>query len=138
MEAYLEIEFYEGSPSKIYVKASNGSYSGYTDTYTNENWLSQLADELTSFPNEPESIVIFESEKDKKEESDLYLKFYSTNTKGGAQVRVCMKKGIYAASNTDEAKFNVNFEISALDKFVKSLKHIIKNGEGISILSGVQ
>jgi len=49
-----------------------------------------------------------------------------------------MKKGIYAANNTDEAKFNVNFEISALDKFVKSLKHIIKNGEGISILSGVQ
>ena len=46
----LEIEFYSGEPSKLYIKASNGYFSGCTETYINENWLSKMASELKAFP----------------------------------------------------------------------------------------
>jgi len=138
MEEYLEIEFFKGSPSKIYIKASNGFYSGYTDTYTNDDWISCLAEELRSFPNDSGSIVIFESEKGKGEESDLYLEFYTTSNTGRTEVRICMKAGTYAANNPDEAKFKLKFELSALDKFVNSLEHMVKIENGKSILVGVK
>jgi hypothetical protein len=137
MESYIDIEFVEGEPSKIRVKAANGFYSGYTEQYINSERLSNLAKELTGFPNNLKSVVVFESDPGKKEKSDFYLKFFCKDNICHTAVRVVMKTGLYSDEISDEAKFEIKFEAAALDRFVSSLKTIIKNGQGIINLTGV-
>lgn len=137
MESYLEIEYIKGEPSKIRVKASNGYYSGNTDTYINSDCLIKLAKELINFPSNTGSVVIFESELGKNEESDLYLKFYCVDNSGHTAIRVCMKTGIYTSNFTDEAKFIICYEAAELDRFINSLKHIINSNHGVATLKGI-
>lgn len=137
MEAFIEIEFVNGEPSKIRVKASNGYYSGFTEDYINANWLIAMMEELKGFPKKTDSTVTFESEPGKKEDANLYFKFYCKDDFGHTGIRVCMKEGIYASSSEDEARFIINYEAAALDNFIKSLSHVINNGHGTATLQGV-
>ena len=137
MESYLEIEYIKGEPSKINVKASNGLYSGYTETYINIDRLSKLGNELRGFPTNTDAIITFESDLGKNDESYLYLKFYCKNNLGKTAVKVSMKAGIHSSNKSDEAKFTINYEVVELDKFVKKLEHINRNKSGIITLVGL-
>lgn len=138
MESCLKLEFVLGEPSKIRVHATNGFYSGFTEEYINSNLLSQLAENLTGFPERLDSVVEFESKRGKGEASSLYFKFYCVDSLGHMALRACMKKGIYAGDIPDEAKLEIRYEASALDIFSASLKSIIENGEGNATLEGIR
>ena len=137
MDAYLEIEFYSGEPSKLYIKASNGYFSGCTETYINESWLSKMASELKEFPKEIDSVVEFESNKGEKDNSNIYLKFYCIDKTGHTALNVSMKTENNSINNRDEAKFILHFEAAELDKFSISLENTVKNGNGSVCLTGL-
>jgi len=138
MESILEIEYIVGEPTKIFVKASNGYFSGYTEDYINIKWLIALANELNGFPKSLDSEVSFMSSPSGTEDSSLTLKFYCRNNKGHTSVLIGIrgetKQGMPMAYST----FELQYEVAALDSFIKSLESASSKGQGVARLLGVK
>ena len=120
MNAFLEIEFVRDEPSKIRVRASNGRFSGFSETYTNAAWLESFCKELSAFPSTEERDVEFESSRGKGESADCYLKVFLSDELGHVEVFVALKEGVYSGDNPDKAKFTVRCEMASIDNFVTS------------------
>ncbi|MET1256815.1 hypothetical protein [Aliikangiella maris] len=120
MENFLEIEYINDNPSKIRVKASNGYYAGFCETYINRNWFRTFSEKLKRFPHEV-SEVVFESEPGLGEKATCYIKVYLKDKLGHVNLCVALKYGVHSYEAIGESKFIIDCELSQLDSFSKSL-----------------
>ena len=138
MESELEIEYVIDEPTKIFVKASNGYFSGYTEDYINAKWLVSLADELVGFPKNLESEVNFYSSPTDPENSILSLHFYCHDNKGHTSAKVRIRGTKNNKLSSELAAFEMQFEVSALDRFVQNILSIPLRGTGKLKLTGIK
>lgn len=141
MNPKLKIKYVESDPSKIWVSASNGQFSGVTEEYFNEGSLKKLCESLEKFPNNISDEVFFKVGEENSRSGYCHLKFYCFDNAGHTAVRLQLHNGIASNQSLDEqnfASFKMQFEPSALDVFVSSLKMSIDKGNGVAELAGIE
>ena len=141
MKSILELRYYASDTQKIWIFASNGQFSGAMEEYINEGSLEGLCDSLSKFPSNLSDEVIFKAGKENSRSGYCYLKFYCFDSAGHTAVRVQLNNDVASNQSFDNqnfANFKIQFEVSALDIFVSSLKKAIKNGEGVAELEGIE
>lgn len=138
MESELEIEYVIGEPSRLFVKASNGYFSGYTESYININLLVSLVNELVDFPKTLKPEVAFLSSPSDAKNSDLSLRFYCRDNIGHTSVMVGIRDSTNISSPIEQATFELQFEAVALDSFIQSAKNISSRNRGKLKLHGVK
>jgi hypothetical protein len=141
MNPKLEIKYLESDPSKIWVCASNGRFSGAMEEYLNEDSLKRLCESLERFPKKVNDEVFFKAGEEDSRSGYCLLKFYCFDRAGHTAVRVQLNNGIASNQSLDEqnyANFKMQFEASDLDAFVSSLKSAIDKGNGVAELVGIE
>ena len=133
MEPRLEIEFLQGDPAKIWVKACNETFAGETEQYINAQALEKLAEQLSAFPQSNSDEVTFTIDDVDSPYGHCNLKFHCFDSAGHTAVLVSLSN-----DSACTAKFNVQFEALSLDAFVSSIKLALKSGSGISELIGIK
>jgi hypothetical protein len=140
LKAIIELTFLRDDPPKVWITASNGSFSGETEQYINADVLQTLSEQLVGFPKSNSDEVIFEIGEKGSIYGHCKFKFYCFDSAGHTAVIVSVSNeiaGNESADNICSAKFKMQFEASSLDEFSSSIKSALNSGEGKSVLLGI-
>jgi hypothetical protein len=136
MDAYVQIELIHDDPSLLRVSASNGVFSGYSETYTNSASIVKFAKDLQGFPKDRLSEVVFESKPGAGNASSIYFRAFSTDGLGHCCLEVALKNDRWDDPADSVALF-IQFEPAALDEFTSNLAKLDSEGTSSVKLRGV-
>ena len=134
MKPYLSIKsiWEDESLFEVRVTASNGSFSGAADCYTNRDEIIKLAESVEGFPKRIGQVVTFTT-SEREDLSFFTLQFKCVDGSGHIVMRVKVAH-IVSYSNAEQEKciseFDIKVEASSIDTFVKSVKSLAMEGLG--------
>jgi len=135
----FEIIWQDDDLVEIRVLASNDTFSGSTEVYTNYSELKKFAHELEGFPKSIEQFVSFIC-GEKKSYALAELDFYCFSNSGHTGVQVKLEANTSSNQRKNEKHsicLEIQFESSAADDFVTGLKKLIENKSGKAELHGI-
>lgn len=155
-ELSFEVLYYDEHLIEILASATNGRFSGASAIYLDSEGqqLIDMANRLKRFPKDVKQVEEIEfgfTQKDKNifeikssdqtKEATAYfgLKFYCTNLAGQSVVSVkIIEDGWSESTDTiGKASFEIRFEPSQIDDFVKEVIELVKRKSGKAILKGM-
>ena len=136
MDAALEIELINGDPSLLRVRANNGLFSGYSETYINKKWLLEFAKKLEGFPRNPNAKVAFESEPGEGVNSSVYLCALCSDNIGHSYLSIVLRNDRWD-KDADAVQMKLKVEPASIDVFSKAVLSLEGRRDGAAKLSGV-
>lgn len=156
-ELSFEVSYHDEHLIEILTATTNGRFSGASAIYLDSDGqqLIEMANRLKGFPkdvNQVEEIEFGSTQKDgnifeaksstktKVATAYLGLKFYCTNHAGHSVVSVKITEDSWSESSEaiGKASFEIRFEPSQIDNFVKEVIELGKKKSGKATLKGIQ
>lgn len=117
---------------EVKVIASNGSFSGISDCYTNREEIAKLSEDIDGFPKSIDQEVCFTTGE--REDLSYFSLFFKCRDGAGHVVLRVKVAHIVSYTNTAQVKdiseFDIQLEASAIDAFARSLNALSKSKLG--------
>lgn len=128
----LESIWEDESLFEVRVRASNGSFSGSADCYTNRDQIESLAMLIEGFPKSPEHEVHFTTgESESFSFLSIALKAQDRLGHLVARIKIAhIETHSNVPSESSVSEFDIRVEPAAIDAFVLSLRHLSRDGVG--------